>query len=115
MPGAPFLRGETIGVLRSAVTVDRYGNETRTDYTQVAQLYGCAVYPATSVDLGATNRDGTTTSLTVLVPPDSDVLPTDRLVIRGRTYAIDGEPHDWHSPLTGWEPGMQVTVYRVEG
>ena len=39
----------------------------------------------------------------------------DRVIVRGREYAVDGDPADWRSPLTGWEPGIVVTLEVVSG
>jgi hypothetical protein len=30
-------------------------------------------------------------------------------------YEIDGEPGEWRSPFSGWHPGIEVAVTRVEG
>jgi hypothetical protein len=57
-----------------------------------------------SVDPGASdevlqNRDGTLIQWTVYLDGSPDVLSTDRVQYNGHTYAIDGEPAGWNSPI----------------
>lgn len=39
----------------------------------------------------------------------------DRLVIRGDSFEIDGQPQSFHNPFTGAEPGPVLRLERVTG
>ena len=41
--------------------------------------------------------------------------PTDRLMVRGQTFEIDGAPRVYHNPFTGEEPGAVLRLERVTG
>ncbi|MEV4670975.1 hypothetical protein AB0K34_04910 [Actinomadura sp. NPDC049382] len=109
-----FPHGET--VVRIRVTPggrDPYGDpigdvETRTDVT------GCAVAPRQAGEQIGQGRIAATSGVTIYVPPDTDVLPSDRFEVRGAVWEVDGEPAVWRSPFTGWEPGREVQLTRVE-
>lgn len=40
---------------------------------------------------------------------------TDRIIIRGQTFEIDGEPRVYHNPFTGSDPGAVLRLERVTG
>lgn len=40
-----------------------------------------------------------------------DVMASDRLIVRGETYSVDGEPAAWNGSLAG---GLVVTLYRAK-
>lgn len=40
---------------------------------------------------------------------------TDRIIVRGQTFDIDGEPRVYHNPFTGAEPGPVLRLERVTG
>ena len=40
---------------------------------------------------------------------------TDRLIVRGVTFDVDGEPQVYRNPFTGEEPGAVVRLERVTG
>jgi hypothetical protein len=109
-----FPRGET--VVRIRLTPggrDPFGDpigdvETRTDIT------GCGIAPRQAGEQIGQGRIAATSGVTVYVPPGADVLPSDRIEVRGAVYEVEGEPGDWRSPFTGWEPGMEIHLTRVE-
>lgn len=118
--GAPFRRGETVTIIRAARITDSYSqSEILLDWDNAAEtrIAGCAVYPAGSgdtvtVDVG---RRQVTDQMTVLMPADTDVTDQDRLRIRGHEYDVTDIPHNWHHPMTGWNPGIQLQATRREG
>ena len=110
-----FLIGEPVTVRRADTTIDRYGNTTP-DWTYITDtvVAGCAVAPRSSAE----DNDGRTAvivGLTVYMPEGTDVLPSDRLVIRGVVHEVDGEAGDWRSPFSARRPGLEVPVRRVDG
>lgn len=113
-----FPYGETVIRQRATIVVDPYSGEPGdTDWTNLSVLtiVGCAFDPGGSLEPTEQGRTSVITQPTVYAPPGSDVLAGDRLVVRGRTWDVDGDPADWRSPFTGWEPGMVIKVKAVTG
>ena len=110
--------GETVTRLRGVSTTDPY-SQTDTlinwDNPGTLEILGCVVYPAGTGETTTVGRTQVRESLTVLMPPESDVTDQDRLVIRGNTYDVDGVPHAWSNPISGRKPGIQVTAVRRMG
>jgi hypothetical protein len=108
--------GETITRLRATVTEDEYHNQNF-DWTSPASLAitGAAVALGGTFDVGATDRQPTESDFDLYLPSGSDVASTDRLIVRGKTCDIVGDPFDWRSPFTGWSPGMLVRAAIREG
>lgn len=50
-----------------------------------------------------------------ILPPLPDLVPTDRLEIRGVVYEIDGDDFDWRDQAGGGSVGGYVPVRRVDG
>lgn len=111
-----FPYGETITRLRPAVTEDEYHNENL-DWSAPASLAigGVAIALGGTFDVGATDRQPTESDFDLYLPSGSDVVSTDRLIVRGKTCDIVGDPFDWRSPFTGWAPGMLVRASIREG
>jgi hypothetical protein len=106
--------GEQVTVRRSTVGVDAYGDPVRATWSDLATYPRCAVWPSASTEDNA-GRSEVDTTLQMALPPGADVLSTDRLVWRGDTYEVIGDPFAWRSPFTGRAPGVQLTVQRVTG
>lgn len=112
----PF--GETVTRLRATPATDPYSGEaTGLDWSSPSSLTieGCGFNPGQSSEPLQDARNAVITQPEVYAPPGSDVLPGDRLVVRGVTYEVDGRPAAWRSPFTGWEPGMVIALKDVEG
>jgi hypothetical protein len=112
-------RGETVTRIRAAAVTNTYSQTAEDlDWTHAEPLAidDCVLYPAGTggeqVDVG---RDQTVQTLTLLAPAGTDLTPLDRVQARGATYDVDGWPFEYRSPLTGWRPGLQVTLVRREG
>jgi hypothetical protein len=113
-----FAFGETVVRVEAARVLDPYsGEETALDWANPVEtpIQGCAVYPGASDETISVGRDQASETLTVLLPRGTPLDYQDRMVIRGKTYEVSGFPHDYHHPITGWEPGVAVTVTRQEG
>lgn len=48
-------------------------------------------------------------------PVGTDVTATDRVRVRGKVYAVDGEPAEWLSPIPGGPEGVHVALKHVAG
>lgn len=109
--------GEPVTLLRTELDgIDDYGNDVLIEVEQIVQ--GCAIWPS---DTSGSNEnaqagDLIVTGYTVLVPPDVEVLATDRMRLAdGQTYEIVGTPGVWRSVLTNLRPGSQVALQLVTG
>ena len=113
-----FAHGETVTRLRGTPVVDPYsGESTGVDWSNPDELEidGCAFNPGQSAEPTEVGRNAVITQPEVYTEVGADVLAGDRLIVRGRTYEVDGDPSDWRSPFTGWEAGLTVTLKIVEG
>jgi hypothetical protein len=109
-----FAHGETVTVLPGPTTFDAYGDPIAS--TRVGgDILGCAVAPRYSTEPTVRGRQGVIVGLSIYAPAGSDILSTDLLRVRGDIYDVEGEPAEWVSPYTGWEPGMEVAVKRAGG
>ena len=110
--------GETIVRLRAqeAVERNRYGGAvTGWDSAVSAEIDGCAVSPRFNPEDTALGRQGVIVGLTVYAPPGTDVLPTDRVVVRGVEYEVDGQPGEWTNPYDSLSRGVEFALKRVDG
>jgi hypothetical protein len=107
---------EIVTRVRPGTTTDRYGADVA-DWTDPDELDigGCAVAPRHSGEDTTDGRQGVIIGYTVYAPAGADVLPTDRLVIRGDTHDIDGLPGVWTSPFTATTEGVEIAAKRVDG
>jgi hypothetical protein len=107
--------GETVTIRRPDATSDRYGN-AGPDWSSVTDtaVAGVAVAPRLEGEDRTLGRQGVVVGLTLYLPPGSDIAATDRVVVRGDVYEVDGEPGDWRSPHSTAK-GIEVAVRRVAG
>jgi len=109
MPGEPVTR-----IRRTQTGVDAYNNPVYADTTTVlAEL--AAFDPGGSLEPVEVGRaQVVTTPKAYFADQWPDVVVSDRLVIRGRTFTVQGRPADWRSPWTGMG-GLVVELREVEG
>lgn len=50
---------------------------------------------------------------TVYADRDTDIRPSDLLVVRGNTWQVEGNPRDWLSPYPLARDGLEILVRRV--
>jgi len=114
-----FPYGETVTVLRATYELDPisgepsgnpdWSNPTSTDYT------GCAVGMGPTGEQYNVGFTATDISQTVYMPyEDIDIASTDRVVVRGITYEVLGQPFQWSSPFTGTFAGTEVYLRTVQ-
>lgn len=100
---------ETVTRLRAAGR-DRNGDPTG-DPSEV-NIEGCVIWPTGSSEQ-TFQQDTVTSDYQVLMPPGTDVLPTDQIRWDGVVYDVDGEPGRYRNPFTGTDPGVLVTIRRA--
>ena len=101
--------GETVTVTRR--TQNNVGDKT--DGASHA-VTGCAIWPTVSTET-VQGQDTVIWGLTVLMPPGTDVLSTDKVTVRGIDYLVNGEPALYQSPLTGTQSGIEVLLTTQTG
>lgn len=106
---------ETVTRQRPTVGSDGYGDPF-TDWTTptTATLIARGVEPVSSSE-DNDGRQAVITGFRVYLAPGSDVRAGDRLVLRGTTYDVDGQPADWRSPLGAGFGGVVVALKGVSG
>lgn len=112
-----FAAGETVSVLTAGTITDPYSNDAADDWDSPSSVdvHGVGVEPRPSGEPAQDARNSVTSGFTLYFPADAVVTPANRVVVRGRTYDVLGEPAVWRSPFTGWTPGVVVQVERTEG
>lgn len=115
MNAPAFAFSRSVSLLSVAATgQDAYGNDATTPTTTT--IPGAVTWPRTSTEDADGTRDTVIVGLTVLVPPGVAVAATDRFLIDGVAYEVDGEPFDWSvNPFTDSRAGTQVDLKRVTG
>ena len=107
MPSFAF--AETVTVTRQ--TQAKHGDRTN---GVAHDVDGCVVWPSTTTEVTGT-QDTVTWDWVVLMPPESDVLATDKVTVRDITYDVVGEPSLYKSPLTGMQSGIEVRIQSITG
>jgi hypothetical protein len=112
-----FPYGETVQVLTAGTTTDPYSGQSASDWTSPTSVDvpGVAVEPRPSGEPLQDARNQVVSGFTLYMPAGAIITAANRVVVRGATYNVLGEPAVWHSPFTGWEPGIVVQVERSEG
>jgi hypothetical protein len=105
-----YALGETVTVNR--VSIDAHGNKTTNSTHTIA---ACAVWPSIGKEIISPNMDVVEFSMTVFMPPGSDILSTDEVVVRGTTYRVSGQPALHKSPFTGYQAGIEVLLQASAG
>lgn len=106
------------------VTVRRGGGRDSWGTDQPSETHdidGCTRWPTNSSE--STDRsDVVLTGWTLSVPPGSDIVATDEVLMPDDEgwWQVEGDPmsamHPYRSPFDGqWDPGVPVTLTRVRG
>ena len=113
-----FVQGETITRQRPQASVDQYSEEPAPDWTKppaAVEIDGWGVDDSRSAWSVEQGREPVVSDVVLYRPEVADVLAGDRVVVRGRTYTVDGNPATWRHPMTGWSAGFVVRGNLVEG
>lgn len=114
----PLKHGETVTRIRRQLTLDPYSQEmTQGSWEGAGELPipGCAVAPSSSVEQSSDDRQMVITSMSLYCAQGSDVLPADRIRARSGLWEVTGHDLAWINPFTGWAPGSEFQLRRVEG
>lgn len=107
------MQTETVTRQRGVATTDPYSGEaTGIDWstpTTLAITTLALAEPRPSQEPVQNARNAVTTGYTLYLPTGSDVTAADRMVVRGETYDVLGEPAEWASA------GIVVQVGNTEG
>lgn len=65
--------------------------------------HGCILWPKTSTEVDTPTQDTGTVRVNLFVPPATDLLPTDSVVARGRTWTVEGDAEEYvmHGRMRG--------------
>ena len=113
-----FAFGETVTVLTAGTVADPYSGEDASSWNETpgeVSVDDVVVEDRPSGEPVQDARNAVTSGFTLYFPPDTAVDASSRVVVRGGTYDVLGDPAAWRSPFTGWRPGLVVQVGRVEG
>lgn len=115
-----FLYGETVTRLQPHYQGDPYGGAPQPNWADPirTEIPGCVVYPLGAVgdeqiDVG--RPEITQQTLTVLLPPGTELDSGDRVEYRGHDFEVIGATFQFRNPFTGWQPGGQATIRRIQG
>ena len=106
----------------TTVTVVRHGGRDEhgdplpgTEHT----VDDCMIAPRRFVGVTSESDDrgeGLIVGLTLFAPFGADITAADQIRIAEAAWAglydVVGEPGQWESPFTGWQPGMEVALTR---
>lgn len=113
-----FAFGETVTILRAPSILDEYSGEiTGLDWTLATRktIPGCGIAPISSDEPLRDSRTQVDSMVDVYAPYGADIKALDRLIIRGTTWAVEGDPAVWRHPMTGWQPGTVIRAVKVDG
>jgi hypothetical protein len=105
-----FPLGQTVTVNR--VTQDAHGNKT---VASTHTIDHCVFWPTAGKETIAPAMDVLEADMVILMPPGSDILSTDEVVVNGITYRVTGQPSSYTSPFTGFSSGIKVDLQNSEG
>jgi hypothetical protein len=107
---------ETVTRLRPGTTTNRVG-ATIDDWSDPDEedIADCSVAPRDADEDNATGRQTVIAGFNIYAPPGTEILPTDRLLVRGQVHEVHGEPGVWTSPWTDVTSGVEIRTRRVTG
>lgn len=112
MLGNPFAT-ETVTRVRAAAATDPYSTEdTDPDWDDTTSLNITTLAPAEprpSSEPVESARNAVVSGYTLYLPTGSDVTAQDRMIVRGETFPVLGDPASWLGA------GIVVQVGRTEG
>lgn len=113
-----FAHGETVTRQRAASVTDPYSGEaTDLDWSLMTSLPidGWGIDDSASSEPTQDARNAVVTDFVLYRSEPADVLPGDRVVVRGFVCNVVGRPAKWRNPMTGWDAGFVVRANIVEG
>lgn len=107
--------GEPVTRVRRVATggTDRFGHPVTTD-AQVS-VGSAAFDPGGTREAVEVGRAPVVTTPKLYFTDRPDLASGDRVIVRGVTFEVDGDPADWRSPWGGPLGGLVVELKRVTG
>lgn len=111
--------GKTVTIVRPGPpTFDDYGNDVPGPARQI-DVPGCATAPQDGNGAGGNEilqaRDTVLAGLTLYAPSGTDLRPTDRVLVDGVLYEVDGLPGGFASPFTGSSGPLVASLQYITG
>ena len=110
-----FIRGgETIAIKRRTKTGEDAVGQPEYSYA-VQTVRDCLIAFGSTSEPTATDGTPEDVSLTLYLPPGTDVQPGDLFIVRQTEFVKDGIGQAWTSPFDGMPVGVVVPVRRRRG
>ncbi|MGW2539320.1 hypothetical protein ACWC5I_00210 [Kitasatospora sp. NPDC001574] len=108
MGGTAIRYAESVEIRRAELVADAYTK--RRNWAEAVTVWSglASIQPFRTTNPVEPERETTTETLTVFLPPAAVVDSADRIVLRGQAYEVQGEPAVWqagalsHIRLTAW-------------
>lgn len=111
-----FSYGETVTRLRAPLVTNAYNAQERNwSAATSTPIDGWGVDDSASLEPADAHRELVETDCVLYRPEAADVQASDRVICRGRTYEVVGDPATWRHPMTGWNAGFVVRLRIVKG
>lgn len=113
----PFPESFTVGHQVYSESGTGYGGLPTESWAPPASVPVYAIYPGTPGEDYEPGRNPAEIPLFLLGTSDAlgSVQPRDRFVVNGDTFEVDGAVENYNFGPFGFEPGVRVTLKRVEG
>jgi len=86
---------DTVTRVRATTTTDSHGNEIRSWATATtSDIVGCSMQPEDGSEI-ILGREEVVSRWQLFLPPNADLLPSDRVRFEGITYEVDGSVQKW--------------------
>lgn len=102
-------------IARVTGATDAHGNPVVSYADPVPIPGGVSFDPGSSSEPRMSGHDRVTVEPTIYGTFDMDVLPGDRVAVRGTVFEVVGEVRRWRSPYSGRTPGSVLTLKVVTG
>ncbi|MDQ0735329.1 hypothetical protein [Arthrobacter agilis] len=114
----PLPDGETVVRVRRRLVLDPYSNEqTLGDWSDPDRLTveGVAIAASSTVEAVNDSRSQVITQMSIYCGPDEDIRAHDRIEARSGLWEVQGDILTSPNPFTGWSPGSEFAIRKVDG
>lgn len=110
--------GETVTVLTAGSRLDPYSQTNVEDWTDPTSRDVDLLWPAEprpSSEPVQDARNAVVSGYTLYFPADDPINAYNRVIVRGQTYKVMGDPADWRWPADSSGAGIVVQTERMTG
>ena len=94
--------------------IEKRGTQVRDwEHVSIIPVTRCSFQPVSSDTAWTDPSQAVTSTYRLFMPPGTDVMASDRIMVDGVSYAINGAPHVWESP-TGAVSHVSVDIIEWE-